>query len=324
MKKTIIAAAIATVIAAPAMADVSVSGVVEQTFTDTDSVTDTGLASGTDSGLTFKASEDLGNGLTAFAQISLDTDNQDSATRIGNSEKDSKVGIKGGFGTVVVGRMEDFTEGQVMSMMTLNGTANFEMSGNATRTNDAIAYVSPAINGLTVGIAGFLTSATNDEEIDARDAMIAYTNGPLTIKLSDEDQKGGAQTTAIAAAYKTGDIKVTALYADREKVTVAAMMEVSSADVDANIGAATFDYSDLGLRLDYTMGNNTITLARTELDLDSVNGTAVSWEPSVIGVEVTHKMSKRTSVYAGYNDVDTDINGIDDVDTTYFGMIHKF
>jgi predicted porin len=131
MKKTIIAAAIATVIAAPAMADVSVSGVVEQSFEKVDVDTMDDWNGYTDSGLTFKASEDLGNGLTAFAQISLDTDNQDSATRTGNSEKDSKVGIKGGFGTVVVGRMEDFTEGVMAATMTLNGTGAIELGGNA-------------------------------------------------------------------------------------------------------------------------------------------------------------------------------------------------
>ena len=151
-KKTLIAAAVATLASSVAMADVSISGAVEQTFTD---IAGTGSAwtGSTDSSLTFKASEDLGNGLTAFAQITLDTDAVNGAadtTTNQSSEKDSKLGLKGGFGTLVMGRMEDFTEGKVMSMMTLNGTGAIEAAGNTEREDDAIAYVSPTVNGLHV------------------------------------------------------------------------------------------------------------------------------------------------------------------------------
>ena len=299
MKKTIIAAAIATVIAAPAMADVSVSGVVEQTFTDTDSVTDTGLASGTDSGLTFKASEDLGNGLTAFAQISLDTDNQDSATRIGNSEKDSKVGIKGGFGTVVVGRMEDFTEGVMAATMTLNGTGAIELGGNAGRTNGAVAYVSPTVNGFHAGVAGYTAAITGeDDNFDATDIIVAYSNGPLTVMASQESMSAATaaaldtdeETTSFAVKYGMGDLSAAALFVNRD--------------------AGATDSDDVMLRVDYKMGNNKITLAHADDE---------SADNKIVGLELTHSMSKRTSAYVGMTDADAA-----NTDTTYFGMIHKF
>jgi predicted porin len=89
-KKTLIAAAVATLASSVAMADVSISGVVEQTFTDT-AGTGSAWTGSTDSSLTFKASEDLGNGLTAFAQITLDTDQTDANTSLTDG-KDSKVG----------------------------------------------------------------------------------------------------------------------------------------------------------------------------------------------------------------------------------------
>ena len=299
MKKTIIAAAIATVIAAPAMADVSVSGVVEQTFTDTDSVTDTGLASGTDSGLTFKASEDLGNGLTAFAQISLDTDNQDSATRIGNSEKDSKVGIKGGFGAVVVGRMEDFTEGVMAATMTLNGTGAIELGGNATRNNGAVAYVSPTVNGFHAGVAGYTAAITGeDDNFDATDIIVAYSNGPLTVMASQESMSAATaaaldtdeETTSFAVKYGMGDLSAAALFVNRD--------------------AGATDSDDVMLRVDYKMGNNKITLAHADDE---------SADNKIVGLELTHSMSKRTSAYVGMTDADAA-----NTDTTYFGMIHKF
>ncbi|MBT5688060.1 MAG: porin [Gammaproteobacteria bacterium] len=301
MKKTIIAAAIATVIAAPAMADVSVSGVVEQTFTDTDSVTDTGLASGTDSGLTFKASEDLGNGLTAFAQISLDTDNQDEEEREGNSEKDSKVGIKGGFGTVVVGRMEDFTEGVMAATMTLNGTGAIELGGNASRNNGAVAYVSPTVNGFHAGVAGYTAAITGeDDNFDATDIIVAYSNGPLTVMASQE-----SMSAATAAAIGTGIAEETTSFAVKY-----GMGDLSAAALFVNRDAGATDSDDVMLRVDYKMGNNKITLAHADDE---------SADNKIVGLELTHSMSKRTSAYVGMTDADAA-----NTDTTYFGMIHKF
>ena len=299
MKKTIIAAAIATVIAAPAMADVSVSGVVEQSFEKVDVDTMDDWNGYTDSGLTFKASEDLGNGLTAFAQISLDTDNQDSATRIGNSEKDSKVGIKGGFGTVVVGRMEDFTEGVMAATMTLNGTGAIELGGNATRNNGAVAYVSPTVNGFHAGVAGYTAAITGeDDNFDATDIIVAYSNGPLTVMASQESMSAATaaaldtdeETTSFAVKYGMGDLSAAALFVNRD--------------------AGATDSDDVMLRVDYKMGNNKITLAHADDE---------SADNKIVGLELTHSMSKRTSAYVGMTDADAA-----NTDTTYFGMIHKF
>ena len=301
MKKTIIAAAIATVIAAPAMADVSVSGVVEQSFEKVDVDTMDDWNGYTDSGLTFKASEDLGNGLTAFAQISLDTDNQDSATRTGNSEKDSKVGIKGGFGTVVVGRMEDFTEGVMAATMTLNGTGAIELGGNATRNNGAVAYVSPTVNGFHAGVAGYTAAITGeDDNFDATDIIVAYSNGPLTVMASQE-----SMSAATAAAIGTGIAEETTSFAVKY-----GMGDLSAAALFVNRDAGATDSDDVMLRVDYKMGNNKITLAHADDE---------SADNKIVGLELTHSMSKRTSAYVGMTDADAA-----NTDTTYFGMIHKF
>ena len=301
MKKTIIAAAIATVIAAPAMADVSVSGVVEQSFEKVDVDTMDDWNGYTDSGLTFKASEDLGNGLTAFAQISLDTDNQDSATRTGNSEKDSKVGIKGGFGTVVVGRMEDFTEGVMAATMTLNGTGAIELGGNAGRNNGAVAYVSPTVNGFHAGVAGYTAAITGeDDNFDATDIIVAYSNGPLTVMASQE-----SMSAATAAAIGTGIAEETTSFAVKY-----GMGDLSAAALFVNRDAGATDSDDVMLRVDYKMGNNKITLAHADDE---------SADNKIVGLELTHSMSKRTSAYVGMTDADAA-----NTDTTYFGMIHKF
>jgi predicted porin len=86
-KKTLIAAAVATVASTAAMAgDSSVSGQVKYTLADTDGAA-TDWAASFDNSITFKSTEDLGNGLTAFAQITIDTDVDTTDNTTGAIEK---------------------------------------------------------------------------------------------------------------------------------------------------------------------------------------------------------------------------------------------
>jgi predicted porin len=328
MKKTLIAAGIAAVVATPAaFAEVSVSGVVEQAFTDTDLVT-TGAtdawAANSDNALTFKASEDLGNGLTAFASITLDTD-VDHATAGGSNTKDEVVGIKGSFGTVVMGRMEDFTEGKIMSRMTLEGDGsaaggaveNGSGAANAGRAESAIAYVSPTVNGFHVGVGAYvLPDATltalggtgTKDSIDATDIAIFYDNGPLSVAAAHERIKFDAATqkvTTLAVSYTMGDLKGT----------------VIRSDVDNEDGstASTNDSTDMLYRVDYNMGANRLSVAYNDDELLTNNATKYD----IWSFEAAHNFSKRTSVYVNYTDLDASGTTATDSQLTV-GMKHKF
>ena len=295
-KKTLIAMSLAAVTGS-AMADVSVSGRVEQTFTDTDGNT-TGLVGSSDNHIVFSASEDLGNGMSAFAKVMLDTDGQDGAS------KDEIVGLKGSFGTVFVGRFEAFVEGKVASTMSLNGHAAIEQSTtNADRTSQGVAYVTPTVNGLHAGIGGYATGSES-EDWDATEIAVFYSNGPLNIGVAVQDLNptlAGAtlaeKTTAISASYTMGDAKVSYLRMDGD-----------------DIATAADDRTDSSYRLDYTMGANKITVAH--LDDETTNGAAGA---DVTALELTHSFSKRTQAYVGMTDSDTA-----NADTTYFGMQHSF
>jgi len=298
MKKTIIAAAIATVAAAPAMADVSVSGQVKVFIADTEGSAGD-WAPGYENQVWFKANEDLGNGLSAFAKIGLDTDSMTDNT------KDQLVGLTGSFGTIQVGRMETLTEGQVSSMMDDGAhvhTQNKQLESVYTLVGrkNAVAYISPAMNGLTIGLAGTMEGADsavddNDGMFRHTDVMLAYTNGPLTAKVaraSIDGDNAGADTdvTSIAAAYSFGDAKVTAM----------------TVESDADGSAAVRDNM---YRIDYKMGNNSILLGTKDAEASANDMTVV---------KLTHKLSKRTAVWVGVRDKDTD------GDVTHAGIIHKF
>jgi len=294
MKKTLIAAGIAAVVAAPAFADVKISGVVEQAFVATENGDFVGSS---DNSLAFAASEDLGNGLSAFAKIVLDTD--------GDTTKDEVVGLKGSFGTFVTGRMEDFTRSKLASKMTFVGAAGAggdgattvegRMNRGAGRADGAIAYVTPTVNGLHAGVASYSDNS--------QDVAVFYDNGPLSLAVSHEmldtgSASGTNDTTLMAASYSMGDLKGTIVRAKYE------------AD-----GAA--DGVDMAYRIDYKMGNNTVSVAY--LDNETAAGAN---DGSVTQAELVHKFSKQTAAYVSYVSVDEET--ATDTDSVTFGMYHKF
>jgi predicted porin len=303
-KKTLIAAAVATLASSVAMADVSVSGAVKLTVGDTDGSTGDYAPSLDGSELTFKASEDLGNGITAFAQTTIN--NVAAGTAGGPSYKDQKLGLKGSFGTIVGGRMETLTEGAVSSMMDDGAStheANTQLESSLTNFGrvNALAYISPTVNGVHVAVAGVLDGTNNatddgDGMFRSTDLLIAYDNGPLSVKasLANLDGTGAAadtDVTTLAASYKVGDLKL------------AAMTVKSETD-----GAASVN--DNMYRADYAMGNNVITLGMRDDEAGD----------DLTTVKLTHKMSKRTALWLGHRSKDAAAAG----DVTHFGMIHKF
>ena len=316
MKKTLIAAGIAAVIAAPAaFAEVTISGTIEQNFVKSDSATaavDGDLRGNMDNSITFSASEDLGNGLTAFASITLDTDDSATADNDGGvSTKDQKAGIKGSFGTVVVGRMESLSEGKVSGMLDQFEISSIEDTGDyAGRANDGIAYVSPTMNGFHFAVAGFAVDndatagALNNDTFDATDLYAEYANGPLTLRVGYEDHKrtAGATTQSndiltVGASYTMGDATLTAVHKSTDYATYK-------------------DTDDLGVILSYNMGANNIKLGWNDYE---TSGASAVTSDNDVSIELTHNFSKKTKVYVGMQNA-----GAANSDKVGFGMKTKF
>jgi len=303
MKKTIIAAAIASLVAAPVMADVKIGGKVEQFQTQGE---DDVWTPGSDVRITLSGSEDLGNGMTASFKIDSYVHNrtQTSSTTTAHTHTssagydgslDQKVALSGGFGTVVMGRFEDFSESAGMSKVDVFQGPGVETSGSlAGRTNGGMAYVSPAMNGLTVGVGGYTGVNDNSDAFDATDIALMYSNGPIAVSLSNEDTDGTSDTTVVGASYTMGDLKI----------------GVARSDTDFDDGSA--DSTDSMVAATYKMGNNTIVLGWND---DETNGTGVN----NTAIELRHNISKRTSVYL--NAYNSDTAGSD---TTTIGMQHTF
>lgn len=153
----------------------------------------------------FKGAEDLGNGLKAIftLEYGLELDNNTGIGATSAAARQQFVGLTGGFGTVVAGRLQtaglDFTVGGSAlagstSVGAINlvgagavGSGSFPLLNAASRANNAVAYISPSFGGVTVAVnhARMTESASQDDISDQSANLLAvnYDGGPLTAGL---------------------------------------------------------------------------------------------------------------------------------------------
>jgi len=268
MKKTIIASAIAAVVAAPAaFAEVSISGYASAEF-----VEDTMFVN---NDIVFKASEDLGNGMKATAKYHQFTDTNAAGTGADEAMADMSITLSGDFGSLTAGRSEGFDEGVFAAFVNIDASHDLDLEGNfdggtAVQTRDErLKYVSPSFNGLKFGVT---TQDNGDSKFEDKEYMVSYSANGLMVMAGRSDEVNN-ETTNIAASYKMGDLEVRAAKRD---------LDVNGAETDATfIGAK------------YTMGANTLAIG--SVDGDASDATIVS---------VAHALSKKTSVYVVNHDVD--------------------
>jgi predicted porin len=283
MKKTIVAAAIAAAVAAPAaFADVSISGQINMEWYKTNSGD---LSGDRNSDLSFKASEDLGNGMKAFAQFDMTADNDDTTVSMSQDAATNKIGLSGDFGTVEMGRMETFIESHVAAMAANDASdyiSNEVSAAHGAHGENTLQYTSPSINGMKVVISAIGDSA--GDNLDTTQMGVEYSNGPLLVRAATSDDNG-ADETVIGASYKVGDLTVAIVNADN-----------------------TIEETWFGAS--YTMGANTIAVSTTNSDTAANEDTVLS---------LKHALSKSTAVYLVREN-----DGAANSDTTLVGMQVKF
>jgi len=297
MKKTIIAASIAAVVAAPAaFADVKISGQINYEIIDADS-NDLGEDLNTD--VAISGSEDLGNGLKASFKLSGSPDG--ASDGFGD---DQWFALSGDFGTVKMGRMETFSESHVRATAANDAS---DANGNEVtgvvgeRANGVIAYASPKMNGLQIhaAVTSLDASTTQTSDFDQTDIGVSYSNAGLTVMVSQADgntaitNNTGVTETNFAVKYVMGDLTVAAVRAEQ--------------DFDA---AATTDTDETWVGVSYKMGNNTFAASARSSDGTTGDDNTFS---------VKHAMSKSTSI--GLTMVDAQAANSD---TTTLTIAHKF
>ena len=240
MQKKLIALAIAAAFSAPAMADVTMYGIIDaavarvsQTAKKTDTLAVSGGLSGSRLGV--KGAEDLDNGMKAVVvlEYSLDTQQADALV----AARQEMLAVAGGFGTVATGYLQttgydfavkfDPTAGSSVSPLQnmTKGNASYLIGTVATaaRAPRALAYISPDLGGVTVAVnyattinpaTGNLTVAETGANSKTSATLLSatYTGvANLVVGVVHASTSGTSSASAVTA-YNNTDIALGASY----------------------------------------------------------------------------------------------------------------
>jgi hypothetical protein len=304
MKKTIIAASIAAVVAAPAaFAQASISGQINQEFYKTDGGE---LSTDRNADIVVKASETLDNGMTAFATLSLVNDagtasgqttssGATNGTGIWGESSTQIVGLATDFGTITMGKQELFIESKAAAMAA-NDASDYLTNEVATSYGEtaeaSVEYTSPSMGGFKVvlsaagGSQADSSATTNTDDLEVTGFGVEYSNAGLLVRAATADDNGRS-SNVLGVQYSMGDLK----------------MGVVTAEEDTAARQTWYGAS-------YKMGANELAVSTVDSDTASAEDTIVS---------LKHSMSKSVAVYLAH-----EADGAANSDTTLVGMQVKF
>ncbi|MET0008903.1 MAG: porin [Candidatus Thiodiazotropha sp. 6PLUC1] len=339
--KKVLSLAIAAALVAPvaAMADATIYGKVRQSL----DIVDFSDAGGDDeiqinnrtSRLGVKGSEDLGNGLTGVykieygVNISTNVGGNEFAGNGGLGARNAFVGLAGGFGTVVLGRHDTPLKISTGSLDYFGDTAVDNNLGYTEdlldlRADGTLAYISPAMGGLTAAIAlvpGENTTEVEGEEADgltdAYSVALMYSNFGVFASIAYEVATpettvhpvvGGDaddhENMRLGLGYDGGMFKVGLIYDTIENPVDDSTSIMLNGSVKAGPGAVKAKY----FKVD--SDDSTGSLFRT----DSHDG---------FGFGYDYNLSKRTQVAAYYVSSEMDDSG-DKSSVVSFQVNHNF
>ena len=320
MQKKLIALAVAGLVSVPAFAQSNVTiygrmdaGLFNQDDEAGHAVTRVDASGWTTSRLGFKGAESLGNGLQALFQVETTLVNDD-ATGLTGTGRDTFVGLAGGFGAVLMGRLStpvnswladfDHAEGSSKFKVTnVTGSAVFE-----TRANNTIAYATPNMGGFqAIAYYSFNLAAPevwpSSSEVRVGGIGLRYTAGGLDVFYSYNNAAKALELDnhTGAISYDFGVAKIMGAYMHTGGDSWGDNAKQYSVGVQVPVGAGVIAAG---------FGHDQNIKGARDVDQDT-------WS-----ITYKHNLSKRTFLYAGYQRQDPD-GGIAR-DTYGVGVAHQF
>lgn len=252
----------------------------------------------------FKGVEDLGNGLKALFVLEYGLTIDDN-TGVGAGSalgRQQFVGLTGGFGTAIAGRLQTTGLDFSVAATALGGSTGLGAYHNAgggtlitsaTRANNAVAYVSPTFGGVTVAYNHARMTelaATNGETDNTANLLsVSYANGPITAgaiytKLVNSQTNlvnDSVKEWGLRAGYDFSVVKLQAVYQQQKNEATAAVGKDKkwAVSLSAPIGAKVAVIAEYAaLNVASTVGEDNVKV-----------GTLAT----------TYALSKRTTAYAG-------------------------
>ena len=349
MKTTLQIAIAAALISAPivsAIADVKVYGSVQAEYSNEDldrqpseqGIDDNALRSR----IGFKATEKLGNGLTAIALLEFQANPADGG---GLGGRQQFVGLKHEkFGFVALGtfkspyrttgeKIDPFYETNLQAAGAGGQTNGSNVLGTTGFVNSAIYYKSPTWNSLTFDVIyqpdekdggtianGVIENRTNGDD-NSYAAAINYKKGPLAAFVAfgeNSNEDGGDETAVkIGGSFNHGAHTLSGQYEwiqdsnngiSNDSGLGAGLTNVNGVSTFSDITAGD-DGEVWFLGYQFKAGNNTFVaqFGQTESDSDLANAN----DSEYFAVGMIHSFSKRTKLFAGYSETDGDNGQLD-------------
>ena len=317
-------------------------GLQQITYKGGNKITAVGGNGSSTSQLNIRGSEDLGGGLKAEFRVETDWNlvsnnaNTGAASKFGTVASDSanstvgtfgngelRVGLAGGFGrvdagTVNLNSLDTFLAGQPYGTAIGGGFRGVYVTdtsaSSSVRADQSIKYTSPSFAGFTGTVfysakntdatqANYSTTVGAYDRPGTKEIGLNYKNGPLAVSFSQNEQdyagvQGGAGAAAAAQAYTTKVRTLGANYAVTTDIKVYGLAQTVGSD------NASWDRSFHSVGASYTMGANQFSALYGSGKNNTVAGAGKTTSMFSLGVD--HSLSKRTALYARYENIKDD------------------
>ena len=269
----------------------------------------------------FRGTEDLGNGLSAIFTLEtgtrIDTGEVDAAGTIFNRQ--AFVGLKGGFGTVALGRQFTPLHNMLVSVVDPMGTSYagragnlFPDSGTNVRTSNTITYAMPRSHGIDAELAYSAGEQSDASAGRQFGGAIGYAAGPLVVRLAynskNTDVAASAGVAAVnrslgrnlllGASYNFGWIKLHAGF-QADKGDNSAPLANANNPYGGVKPTASTDSREALLGFNAPVGPGSLMFSVMHKD----DRTSFDQDASAWGIAYLYPLSKRTGLYAAYGHV---------------------
>lgn len=216
------------------------------------------------------------------------------------TQRNSFVGLKGGFGTVIAGIHDTPTklaQDKVDLFNDYEGDIKNVFTGE-NRAKNTVMYTTPDMSGLSADIA--MIASEDDNEDDAYSLAVKFNQDNIYAALAYDLDVEGEEITNLRLVTKFSI----------EDLTLGLMWNKFEDD------ASDFDEDGFMVSAAYKMGSNTFKIQHAASDIKAEGGTQTS-----LGMD--HKLAKNTKVFGFYTMQDEDAASSDE-DWIAIGIEHKF
>ncbi len=370
MKKSLVALAALAATGAFAQSTVSIDGILDAGYQSINykgaNNTVNGIAGNgsSTSQFNFRGSEDLGGGLKAEFRIETDFN---MASTLGNTGAGSsinassgttatsinstagtfangeiRVGLVGGFGRVDVGvvnynSLTSFLTGQPFGTAIGSGFRgmfiNDGQTASSVRAENALKYVSPSFNGLTVSLyksnkqtkaqtlSGISSGATNGlisqanafstalgayDQIGTQEVGVNYAAGPLAVSFSQlkQDSRDVGTVNSSSASTTGAMLTVNTLGANYTMGPAKLFGLYQTRKNNLTTAAGALDMQAMTVSATYTMGATTLMAQVGNLKQDAAVSTYAGKKTKLWGIGADYNLSKRTALYLRAESID--------------------